>query len=171
MDVQDLLTGVDRVIHLGVADPERLGITGWSYGGYLTAATITQTRRFKAAVVGAGMTDLVSYAMGHDSPGFLPSHFGGEVWEVKDLLLDRSPVAHAGRVITPTLILHGENDRRVPVWQGVEFYNALKRRGIPTQMVVYPRTGHVPAEPKLLLDVMQRILEWMELYLVENKKG
>lgn len=169
-DVQDLLTGVDHVIKLGVADPECMGITGWSYGGYLTAATITQTDRFRAAAIGAGMTDLVSYALGHDSPDFVSSHFGGEVWEVKDLLLDRSPIVHADRVTTPTLFLHGECDQRVPIWQGTELYNALKRRGIPTQMVVYPRTGHVPSEPKSLLDVMDRILAWMELY-VKNGKG
>jgi len=169
-DVQDLLTGVDHVINLGVADPDRMGITGWSYGGYLTAATITQTGRFKAAAIGAGMTNLVSYAMGNDSPDYLPSQFGGEVWEVADLLLERSPIAHADRVTAPTLILHGENDQRVPIWQGYEFYNALKRRGIPTQMVVYPRTGHVPSEPKSLLDVMNRILAWMELYL-KDKNG
>jgi dipeptidyl aminopeptidase/acylaminoacyl peptidase len=164
-DIQDLLAGVDHVINLGVADPECLGITGWSYGGYLTAATITQTERFRAAVIGAGMTDLVSYAMGNDSPDFLPSHFGGEIWQVKDLLLDRSPIVHADRVTTPTLILHGEHDQRVPIWQGYEFYNALKRRGISTQMVVYPHSGHVPSEPKLLLDVMNRILVWMALYM------
>lgn len=165
MDVQDLLAGVDHVISLGIADPERLGITGWSYGGYLTAAAITQTDRFKAAAIGAGMVNLVSYALGHDSPSFLPAHFGGEVWEVADLLLERSPIACADRVTTPTLILHGEHDQRVPIWQGYEFYNALQRRGIPTEMVIYPRTGHVPSEPKLLLDVMERILAWMELYL------
>lgn len=165
MDVRDLLAGVDHVIGLGVADPDRLGITGWSYGGFLTASALTQTGRFRAAVIGAGMVDLVGYALGHDSPGFLPAHFGGEVWEVVDLLLERSPIVHAGQVTTPTLILHGEHDQRVPVWQGYEFYNALKRRGITTQMVIYPRTGHVPSEPKLLLDVMERILAWMEQYL------
>jgi dipeptidyl aminopeptidase/acylaminoacyl peptidase len=163
LDVQDLLTGVDHVINLGIADPKRLGITGWSYGGFLTAATLTQTGRFRAAVIGAGMVDLVSYALGNDSPSFLLSHFGGEIWEVADLLLERSPIAHADRVTTPTLILHGEHDQRVPIWQGYEFHNALKRRGIPTQMVIYPRTGHVPWEPKLLLDVMERILAWVDL--------
>jgi len=167
-DIQDLLAGVDHVISLGVADPERMGITGWSYGGYLTAATLTQTNRFKAAAIGAGMTNLVSYALGSDSPDYLPSQFGGEVWEVGDLLLERSPIAHADRVTTPTLLLHGEHDQRVPIWQSYEFHNALKRRGIPTQMAVYPRTGHVPSEPKLLLDVMERILAWMEIYL--NKR-
>ncbi len=170
MDVQDLLAGVDHIIGLGIADSDRLGITGWSYGGYLTAATLTQTGRFRAAVIGAGMVNLVSYALGHDSPDYLPSHFGGEIWDVADLLLERSPIAHADRVTTPTLILHGEHDQRVPIWQGYEFHNALKRRGIPTQMVVYPRTGHVPSEPKLLLDVMERILTWMELYLAKKDR-
>jgi dipeptidyl aminopeptidase/acylaminoacyl peptidase len=164
-DVQDLLTGVDRLIDLGIADPQHLGIIGWSYGGYLTAAILTQTGRFRAAVIGAGMVDLVSYATGHDSPGFVSFHFGGEVWEVADLLLERSPIAHVDRVTTPTLILHGEDDQRVPVWQGYEFYNALTRYGCPAQMVVYPRTGHVPSEPALLLDVMDRILAWMETHI------
>ncbi len=165
MDVQDLLTGVDHVIGLGIADPQRLGITGWSYGGFLTAATLTQTDRFKAAAIGSGMTNLVSYAMGNDSPDYLPSQFGGEIWEVADLLLEHSPIAHADRVTTPILLLHGEHDQRVPIWQSYEFHNALKRCRVPTQMVIYPRTGHVPSEPKLLLDVMERILAWMELYL------
>ena len=111
------------------------------------------------------MVDLVSYAAGHDSPGFLPFHFGGEVWEVADLLLERSPIVHVDRVTTPTLILHGENDQRVPIWQGYEFYNALTRSGCPAQMVVYPRTGHTPTDPVLLLDVMDRILAWMETYV------
>ena len=164
-DVQDLLAGVDHVINLGIADPERLAIIGWSYGGYLAAATITQTDRFKAAVIGDGMTDLVSYALGHDSPGFVTSYFGGEVWEVGDLLLERSPIVHADRVTTPTLILHGEDDQRVPLWQGYEFHNALQRCGCPTQMVVYPRTGHTPSTPKMLLDVMRRILSWVEMHV------
>ncbi|MCU0486605.1 MAG: S9 family peptidase [Anaerolineales bacterium] len=164
-DIQDLLSGVDHVISLGVADPQRMGIIGWSYGGYLAAATLTQTGRFCAAVIGAGMVNLVSYANGHDSPGFLPFHFGGEVWEVADLLFERSPIVHVDRVTTPTLILHGENDQRVPIWQGYEFYNALTRSGCPAQMVVYPHTGHTPTDPVLLLDVMDRTLAWMETYV------
>jgi dipeptidyl aminopeptidase/acylaminoacyl peptidase len=164
-DLQDLLSGVDLVIEAGIADPQRMGIIGWSYGGFLTAAAITHTDRFRAAVIGSGMVDLVSYALGHDSPDFMASHFGGELWEVADLLLERSPVVHADRVTTPTLILHGEHDQRVPLWQGYEFYNALTRHGCQVQMVVYPRTGHTPTEPKLLLDVMDRSLAWMETYL------
>jgi dipeptidyl aminopeptidase/acylaminoacyl peptidase len=165
-DAQDVLSGVDHVIALGVADPQRLGITGWSYGGYLTASIVTQTDRFRAAVVGDAMVDLVSYATGHDSPDLMTSYFGGEVWEVADLLLERSPIARVDKVTTPTLILHGENDLRVPVWQGYEFYNALTRRGCPTQMVVYPGAGHTPPDPQSLLDVMDRIQAWMDMYLL-----
>ena len=167
-DAQDVLSGVDHVIALGIADPQRLGIMGWSYGGYLTASIITQTGRFRAAVIGDAMVDLVSYATGHDSPGLMVSYFGGEVWEVADLLLERSPIAHVDRVTTPTLILHGEDDQRVPVWQSYEFYNALTRRGCPTQMVVYPGAGHTPPDPRSLLDVMDRILAWMNMYLLDR---
>jgi dipeptidyl aminopeptidase/acylaminoacyl peptidase len=113
-------------------------------------------------VIGAGIADLVSYALGNDSPDFLPSHFGGELWEVANLLLERSPVAHADRVHTPTLILHGEQDQRVPIWQGYEFYNALSRCGCLTQMVLYTHCGYVPAEPKLLPDVTEWMQDWME---------
>jgi len=167
MDFQDLMTGIDHVIAMGVADPERLGVLGWSYGGFLTASVITQTRRFRAAVVGAGITNLISNAGSCDTPSFTVSHFGGELWEVAELLCPRSPTLNAANVTTPTLILHGEHDVRVPVSQGREFYNALKRRGCSVRMVVYPRTGHVPHEPKLLQDVMVRTIEWMNQYVLE----
>jgi dipeptidyl aminopeptidase/acylaminoacyl peptidase len=157
---------LDHVIALGLADPARLGIMGWSYGGYLTAATLTQTDRFRAAMIGAGMSNLLSYIHGNDSPSYLPIHFGGNVWEVADLLCERSPLVHADRISTPTLILHGENDQRVPIGQGYELYHALKRHGCPVEMVIYPRSGHVPTEPKLLADVMARTLDWMEKEVV-----
>jgi dipeptidyl aminopeptidase/acylaminoacyl peptidase len=172
MDLQDLIAGVDNVISLGVADPDRLGVLGWSYGGYLVASAITQPPpavkdwRFRAAVVGAGITNLISNAGSCDSPSFTVSHFGGELWEVVELLCARSPVLNVANAMTPTLILHGEQDARVPLSQGQEFCNALKRSGCTVQMVVYPRTGHVPHEPKLLLDVMTRTLAWMDRYVM-----
>ena len=91
-------------------------------------------------------------------------------WEVAELLCARSPVLNVANAATPTLILHGEHDPRVPLSQGREFYNALKRRGCTVQMVVYPRTGHVPHEPKLLQDVMTRTLAWMDRYLMKAKR-
>ena len=87
-DFQDLMTGVDHVIDLGVADPERLGVMGWSYGGFMTSWTITQTKRFKAASVGAGVTNLMSFTGTADIPGFLPDYFGGEFWDKLDAYRD-----------------------------------------------------------------------------------
>jgi dipeptidyl aminopeptidase/acylaminoacyl peptidase len=165
LDLQDALAGVDCLIEKGVADRERLGVVGWSYGGFLAAAAVTQTRRFRAAVVGAGITNLISNAGTADIPSHIPRHFGAEPWQVAELLCARSPALHAAGVTTPTLILHGELDQRVPLGQGKELYTALTRNGCPAQMVVYPRTGHVPEEPKLLLDVMRRTLDWFDQYL------
>lgn len=171
MDFQDVMTGVEHVIAMGIADPKRLGVMGWSYGGFLTASAITQTPhkgtglRFRAAMVGAGITNLISNAGAADIPSNIPDHFGGEPWETFDVLCARSPVLNVRGVTTPTLILHGERDERVPISQGYELYNALKRQGCTVKMVVYPRTGHVPHEPKLYQDVMIRTMQWMEQHV------
>ena len=164
-DFRDAMAGIDDLVQRGVADPARLGVMGWSYGGYLTAFTITQTTRFRAASVGAGITDLVSYVGVADIPGFIASYFGGEFWDAPDLWRTRSPVLNVNAVTTPTLIQHGENDVRVPVSQGYELYTALKRRNVPVTMVVYPRQGHSVEEPKLQLDVMRRNLEWFRRWV------
>lgn len=150
---------------MGIADPDRLAVMGWSYGGYMTSWTITQTKRFKAAVIGAGVTNLWSFSSTSDIPGFLPDYFGGEPWEQFDAFRKHSPIAHIKNVTTPTLILHGADDVRVPTTQGYEYYGALKRLGVTAKMVVYPRTPHGPQEPKFLLDIMQRHLDWVEKYV------
>ena len=164
-DYEDDQAGVDQVIAMGIADPERMAVMGWSYGGYMTSWTITQTKRFKAAVIGAGVTNLWSFTGTSDIPGFLPDYFGGEQWEQFDAFRKHSPMAHIKNVTTPTLILHGEADVRVPTTQGYEYYGALKRLGVTAKMVVYPRTPHGPREPKFLLDIMQRHLDWVEKYV------
>ena len=164
-DFRDAMAGIDDLVQRGIADPARLGVMGWSYGGYLTAFTITQTTRFRAASVGAGITDLVSYVGVADIPAFIASYFGGEFWDAPDLWRNRSPVLNVNAVTTPTLIQHGENDVRVPVSQGYELYTALKRRNVPVTMVVYPRQGHSVEEPKLQLDVMRRNLEWFRRWV------
>jgi dipeptidyl aminopeptidase/acylaminoacyl peptidase len=170
-DFQDLMTGVDHVIGLGVADPERLGVMGWSYGGYMTAWTITQTKRFRAASVGAGVTNLMSFTGTADIPSFLPDYFAGEFWDRLDAYRAHSAMFHVKGVSTPTLIQHGERDARVPLTQGKELYNALKRQGCATQMVIYPRTPHGIEEPRLLLDCMKRNLEWFDRYLQGPKEA
>ena len=167
-DYQDLMAGVDFLIEKGMADPERLGVMGWSYGGFMTSWVITQTDRFNAAAVGAGVTNLVSFTGTTDITGFIPSYFEGELWERQDVYSRHSAMYHVGNVVTPTLILHGENDLRVPLGQGYELYTALSRKGVETEMVVYPRTPHGPREPKLLLDVMNRHVEWFTEKLQGN---
>ena len=165
MDYKDLMTGVDRVVEMGVADPERLGVMGWSYGGYLSSWLLGQTKRFKAAVVGAGITDLVSFTGTTDIPSFLPGHFGEELWADDEFYRSRSAVFHGIQISTPTLILHGQADERVPVSQGYELYNMLNRRGVTTEMVVYPRMLHGPQEPKMLRDIDRRTLSWFDRFL------
>ncbi len=164
-DYEDIQTGVDELIAKGIVDPERMAVMGWSYGGYMTSWTITQSHRFKAAVVGAAVTNLLSFQGTTDIFDFLPDYFGGEFYEVLDKYIGRSPVVHAHKVRTPTLVLHGEADVRVPVSQGYEFYHAVRRRGVPAEMVVYPRMPHVPEEPKFILDLMRRHLDWVQKWL------
>ncbi len=164
-DYQDLVTGVDRVVQMGVADPERLGVMGWSYGGFMTSWTITQTHRFKAASVGAAVTNLMSFIGTADIPSFIPDYFGAQPWENLEIYRAHSAMFNAKGVKTPTLIQHGEADERVPISQGYEFYNALKVQGVPVRMIVLPRMPHGPNEPKMALKAKQTNLEWFEKHL------
>jgi len=164
-DYQDLMTGVDKVIEMGVADPERLGVMGWSYGGFMTSWVVTQTKRFKAASAGAPVTNLMSFNGTADIPAFIPDYFGGQFWEAAELYQKHSPMFNVRGVTTPTMIQHGDADIRVPISQGYEFYNALKAQGVPTRMLVLPRQPHGPTEPKMQLVAMQANLDWFEKYL------
>ncbi|MCE5252425.1 S9 family peptidase [bacterium] len=159
-DFEDLMAGVDKVIEMGIAHPDSLCVTGWSYGGYMTSAVVTKTKRFKAAVMGAGLPDLISFTGTSDIASFIPNYFGGEPWDQEETYIKHSPQFHVKGVMTPTLILHGEQDRRVPLSQGEEFYNALKRQSCKTEMVVYPRQPHGLQEPKFIVDAGERIIEW-----------
>ncbi|HZI62910.1 MAG TPA: S9 family peptidase [Pyrinomonadaceae bacterium] len=164
-DYQDLMTGVDFVIQLGVADPNRLGVMGWSYGGFMTSWVVTQTKRFKAASAGAPVTNLMSFNGTADIPGFVPDYFGGQSWEIIDVYQKHSPMFNVKGVSTPTMVQHGEADVRVPISQGYEFYNALKAQGVPSRMLVLPRQPHGPNEPKMQLAAMQANLDWFEKYI------
>jgi dipeptidyl aminopeptidase/acylaminoacyl peptidase len=169
-DYQDIMTGVDRVIEMGVADPERLGVMGWSYGGFMTSWIVTQTSRFKAASAGAPVTNLMSFNGTADIPAFVPDYFGGQFWEVMDLYQKHSPMFNVKNVTTPTMIQHGEADVRVPISQGYEFYNALKVKGVPTRMLVLPRQPHGPTEPKMQLAAMKANLEWFDKYIGSKRE-
>jgi len=171
MDYQDLMTGVDHVIQMGVADGDRLGVMGWSYGGYMTSWVITHTKRFKAASVGAGIANLMSLAGTTDILGFLPDYFGAELWENLDAYAAHSAIVNVKGVSTPTLIQHGGADARVPPSQGYELYNALKRQNVLVKMVVYPRAPHDPQEPKQVLDIAKRNVEWFNHYVRQERSA
>ncbi len=164
-DYQDLMTGVDTVIAMGVADPDRLGVMGWSYGGYMTSTIITKTKRFKAASAGAPVTNLMSFTTTADIPGFIPDYFEAQYWEKPDVYARHSAMFNIKGVTTPTLVQHGEADVRVPISQGYELHNALKAQGVPTRMIVLPRQPHGPNEPKMQVAAMQTNLDWFEKYL------
>lgn len=164
-DYEDLMTGVDHVIGMGVADESRLGVMGWSYGGFMTSWIVTQTQRFKAAAAGAPVTNLMSFTTTADIPGFIPSYFGAQPWDDIAIYQKHSPMFHVKNVSTPTLVIHGEADIRVPISQGAEFHHALRQRNIPTRMLIMPRQPHNPIEPRMVLVTMKANLEWMEKYL------
>ena len=170
-DYDDNMAGVDLLIEKGVVHPDSLGVCGWSYGGYMTSFIITRTKRFKAASVGAGVTNLMSFTGTADIPDFLPDYFLGQPWDNPETYQKHSAMFNVKGVSTPTLILHGEKDLRVPLSQGQEFYNALKQQNCPVQMVVYPRTPHGPQEPKFILDIGNRLLDWFEQHIRRKNGG
>lgn len=164
-DYRDIMTGIDALVSRRIADPARLGIMGRSYGGYMTGWIISQTDRFKCASLGAGMSNLVSFYGQTDIPGYTEYYLGDVPWKARDLYLRRSPVSYAANLKTPTLILHGEKDFRVPVPQAQELYAALKKNGVPVELVIYPRQGHVVDEPKFMREMMERNLEWFARWM------
>ncbi len=164
-DMDDLMAGVDHVIDMGVGHPDSLLLMGWSYGGYMTSFAVTRTNRFKAASMGAGLPNLVSMTTTTDIGDYLVAHMGDEFWNDYDEYERHSAIYRIANVTTPTQVIHGANDLRVPFTQGQEFYRALQRRGVPTEMVVYPRTPHGPREPKFLMDVSSRILTWFNTHM------
>lgn len=167
MDYKDLMAGVDHLIAAGVADPERLGVMGWSYGGFMTSWIVTQTSRFKAASIGAPVTNLMSFNGTTDIPSFVPDYFGVEFWNDLDPYVKHSAMFNIKGASTPSLIQHGESDERVPIGQGYELYNALKRQGTRVKMVVYPRQPHGLQEPRLVIDAARRNVEWFREHLAK----
>lgn len=173
-DYQDIMTGVDHLVSSGIADPKRMVVSGWSYGGYMTAWMVTQTDQFKAASNGAGLSNLVSMYAQNDIPSYIELYFeGSSPYQRLEDYLKHSPISHICRTKTPTLILHGAEDKRVPLPQAEEFYTGLKAAGAEVEFVKYPREGHNIGEPRHLLDLLKRQLEWYRKYIPSNadKRG
>lgn len=164
-DYDDLMAGVDKLIADGVVHADSLVVTGWSYGGYMTSMIVTKTNRFKAAMAGAPVTNLMSFNGTADIPDFLPSYFEKEFWDDPAVYSKHSAMFNIKNAVTPTLVIHGLNDERVPPEQGYQLHRALQRRGVPTQMVVYPRQPHGFQEPKFIQNVGDRTMTWFDQYL------
>jgi dipeptidyl aminopeptidase/acylaminoacyl peptidase len=165
MDYQDIQSGLDELVKRGVADPDRLAQSGWSYGGYMTAWTLTQTNRFKAVMVGAGLTDMFSMYSTNDLQRVLEGYFGEMPWNDLEAYRRASAMTFIKQAKTPTLIMHGAADTRVPMGQAQELYMGLKKNNVPVEMVVYPRENHGFTEPLHILDKMKRETEWFQKYL------
>jgi len=168
-DYRDVMAGVKDLVDRGIADPKRLGIGGWSYGGYMSEWAITQTDMFKAAVSGAGLSNLISEYGTEQGPSY-DEWFYGLPYEPEKVagFLNSSPFVHLKNVKTPTLILQGDADPVDPPGQSQELYRGLKRYGVETELVVYPREPHGFHEEKHLLDRLNRILAWYDEHLKEG---
>jgi dipeptidyl aminopeptidase/acylaminoacyl peptidase len=165
-DYEDCMSGVDAMISKGIADPDRLGAYGWSYGGYMTFWILTQTDRFKAVSPGAGLSNIYSMYSQNDVPRYLRWFYSDKApWEATELYWDRSPMKYINNVKTPTMILHGQVDTRVPLAQAQEFYRALKERNVPVEFVVYPRENHGFTEPRHQMDRVQRYVRFFAKHL------
>jgi dipeptidyl aminopeptidase/acylaminoacyl peptidase len=165
-DFRDIMDGVDYLIGQKIADPNRLGIGGWSYGGQMTSWAVTQTNRFKAAVAGAAVTNLFSFDGTTDiTPSFLRYYFLDLPFARRADYDQHSAMSFLKNCKTPSLILHGEMDERVPTSQGWEFYNGLRMLGVPAEMVTYPREHHGFHERAHQADMLARLLAWYDKYL------
>jgi len=163
-DFEDVMAAVDDAIARGYADPARLAVGGWSYGGILTDHVITKTDRFKAAYTGASESLYITN-YGHDE---YQRWWEGELglpWENPDLYRRMSPYFQVDKVVTPTLIVGGEQDWNVPIVNSEQLYQALKRLGVTTELVVYPGEFHEFETPSYIKDLYERFLDWFATYV------
>jgi len=165
-DLRDVLAGVEAVVRSGApVDPARVGLYGWSYGGYMGMWAVTQTDRFRAVVAGAGVANWQSYYGENRIDRWMIPYFGASVYDDPLIYARSSPITFITRVKTPTLVLQGERDAEVPAPQAYEFWHALKTLGVPTELVIYPDEGHHFVQPEHDRDRFRRTFDWFERYL------
>ena len=164
-DLRDILGGIDHVIGHHHVDRNKMGITGWSYGGFMTMWAVTQTHRFRAAVAGAGISNWQSYYGENDIDQWMTPFFGASVYDDPSVYAKSSPINYIKNAKTPTLILVGDSDGECPTPQSYEFWHALKTFGVETEFVVYPNEGHAINQPAHQRDIIERAVEWFNRYL------
>ncbi len=164
-DLRDILAGVDSVSAKWGIDPERVGLTGWSYGGFMTMFAVTQTQRFHAAVAGAGISDWKSYYGENSIDQWMTPFFGASVYDDPAVYARSSAIDFIRAVKTPTLVVVGDRDGECPAPQSFEFWHALRAEHVPTELVVYPDEGHHFNSPQHRRDVLARALSWFEQYM------
>ena len=167
-DLRDILAGVDTVEAKYPVDSQRVGITGWSYGGFMTMFAVTQTNRFKAAVAGAGLSNWQSYYGENSIDQWMIPYFGASVYDDPAVYAKSSAINFIKKAKTPTLVVVGDRDGECPAPQSYEFWHALRDEHVPTELVVYPNEGHGFVNPEHRRDVMDRAVEWFEKYMPAN---
>lgn len=166
-DLRDILAGVDLVEARYSIDAKRVGLTGWSYGGFMTMFAVTQTHRFRAAVAGAGISDWESYYGENSIDQWMIPYFGASVYDNPAAYAKSSAIRYIKQVKTPVLAVVGERDGECPAPQSFEFWHALRALGVPTELVVYPGEGHGFTNPEHRRDVQRRAVEWFARYMPE----
>jgi dipeptidyl aminopeptidase/acylaminoacyl peptidase len=164
-DAWDVLSGVDALVAQGFVDPNRMGCMGWSQGGYISAFLTTSSDRFKAISVGAGISDWSTYYVNTDITLFTRQYLKATPWDDPEIYRKTSPISYVNQAKTPTLIQHGELDKRVPIPNGYELRQALEDKNVPVKMVVYKGFGHGIDKPKQQRAVMEHNFEWFEKYI------
>ena len=160
-DFQDVMLGVDSLVDTGIADADRLAVAGWSYGGFIAAWSVAQTNRFKASIMGAGISHWLSFHGKSCLADWDKLYYQTDPYEHEGRYHKFSPLTYYEKFQTPTLILHGEQDQDVPVEQSHLFFRALKDKGIPTELIVYPREYHGVIEKEHMLDMSRRVINWL----------
>jgi dipeptidyl aminopeptidase/acylaminoacyl peptidase len=168
-DLRDDLAGIDAAVKKYPIDPNRLGVTGWSYGGFMTMWTVTQTDRFHAAVAGAGIANWQSYYGQNLIGQWMIPFFGASVYDDPEVYEKSSPIRFIKNVKTPTLVIVGERDAECPASQSYEFWHALKTLGVPTKLIIYPGEGHMFIDPKHQVDRLEQTVAWFDKNLDQDR--
>jgi dipeptidyl aminopeptidase/acylaminoacyl peptidase len=164
-DYQDVISGVDYLVAKGMVDKDRVGAMGWSQGGYISAFITTYSTRFKAVSVGAGISDWMTYYVNTDIHPFTRQYLKATPWDDADIYRKTSPIFYIRNAKTPTLIQHGDQDKRVPPPNSFELYQGLRDVGVPVKLILYKGFGHPINKPKQQLAVLEHNYEWFSQYI------